>query len=504
MYPIDLFFRAAQRHPSKPALRGPGSQVMSFGELAQRVNALATAMQTKDPEAQSRVAICAGNHADHVVGLLATLAAGKIWVPLNQRSTAVEITRILQSVTPSIILADDKGQALVEAWGHASVLGMGQPGVQSMLDFSNPFIGQRPKPAAVGRDGTQAIKFTGGTTGAPKGVMQPYRAWNACIINQIHGWQLTEDDCYVVCAPITHGTSTYVLPILAQGGSLAFPEQNTPPQIAKAFKQYQGTISFMPPTLVYMLMSDPAVDPDDFLSLRHLVVGGAPMPVEKIDEAIKFFGPRIGLTYGQTEAPQIVTMIRSEDVAKPVNRGSAGQVSWFSEIAIMAPDGELLPAGQKGEVVVRGDLVMTGYWNMPDKTAETIVDGWLHTGDVGYVDERGYLFIKDRVRDIVITGGFNVYPVDVEDALCKHPAVHEASVFGVPHEKWGEAVHAAVQLKPGHQVTDEQLMQHVKVLLGGVHTPKQIHFFEQLPRSSVGKVLKNEIKDQLSIAPVNI
>lgn len=504
MYPIDLFFRAVRCYPSRIALRGPGNQSMSFGELAKRVNALAAAMQAKDPEPLSRVAICAGNHIEHVVGLLATLAAAKTWVPLNQRSTAVEINRILQSVTPSIVLADDKGQALVEDWAHTSILGMGQPGLQSLLDFSNPFTGQLPKGADVGRDATQAIKFTGGTTGAPKGVMQPYRAWNACIINQIHGWQLNEDDCYVVCAPVTHGTSTYVLPILAQGGSLAFPEQNNPAQIAQAFRQYQGTISFMPPTLVYMLMSDPAVQPGDFLSLRHLVVGGAPMPPEKVDEAIAFFGPRIGLTYGQTEAPQIVTMIRAEDVAKPVNRGSAGQVTWLSEIAIMSPDGELLPAGQKGEVVVRGDLVMTGYWNMPEKTAETIVHGWLHTGDVGYVDERGHLFIKDRVRDIVITGGFNVYPVDVEDALCKHPAVHEASVFGVPHEKWGEAVHAAVQLKPGSQVSEQQLMQHVKNLLGGVQTPKQIHFFEQLPRSSVGKVLKKEIKDQLSITPVNI
>jgi acyl-CoA synthetase (AMP-forming)/AMP-acid ligase II len=248
-------------------------------------------------------------------------------------------------------------------------------------------------------------------------------------------------------------------------------------------------------------MSDPVVDASDFESLRHLVVGGAPMPPEKVDEAIGFFGPRIGLTYGQTEAPQIVTMIRPHEVVDPVNRGSAGGTAWLSDMAIMSPQGEFLPVGEKGEVVVRGDLVMTGYWNMPEKTEQTIVDGWLHTGDVGYVDERGYLYIKDRLRDVVITGGFNVYPVDVEDALCKHPAVHEASVVGVPDDKWGEAVQAAVQLKPGKAVTDTQLMQHVKDLLGGVHTPKRIHFFEQLPRSSVGKVLKKDIRDQL-IKPV--
>lgn len=498
MYPVELFFRAAQRHPERVALQGPGDRALCFGELAKRVRALASAMQSIDPNEQSRVAICAGNHAEHVVGLLATLAAGKIWVPLNQRSTPSEIDRIVRSVEPTIILVDEKGQGLVAPAMQTTLWGMGQIGVPSIDEVANPFMGQAPDPIAAGRDGTQAIKFTGGTTGAPKGVMQPYRAWNACIINQIYGWGLTEDDCYIVCAPITHGTSTYVLPILAQGGSLAFPEQSQPASIAQAFKQYRGTISFMPPTLVYMLMSDSAVSPQDFVSLRHLVVGGAPMPPEKADEAIAFFGPRIGSTYGQTEAPQIVTMIRPHELADPANRGSAGRVTWLSDLAIMSPQGQLLPVGEKGEVVVRGDLVMTGYWNMPEKTAETIVDGWLHTGDVGYLDERGYLYIKDRLRDVVITGGFNVYPVDVEDALCKHPAVHEASVFGVPDEKWGEAVQAAVQLKPGQTVTDAQLMQHVKDLLGGVHTPKKIHFFEQLPRSSVGKVLKKDIKDQLS------
>lgn len=498
MYPIDFFLRAAQRYPEKVALRGPGSHCMTFAALASRVNALACAMQACDPSEQSRVAICAGNHAEHVVALLATLAAGKVWVPLNVRSTASEIDRIINSVKPTIVIVDEKGAQLVASPDGATCWGMGQEGLPSIERLCQQHAGSKPSAITAGRDGTQAIKFTGGTTGAPKGVMQPYRAWNACIINQIQGWKLSEDDCYVVCAPVTHGTSTYVLPVLSQGGCLAFPEQNSPPEIAKAFVQYRGTISFMPPTLIYMLMSDPGVTAEDFGSLRHLVFGGAPMPPEKVDMAIAFFGPRIGATYGQTEAPQIVTMIRPNELADPLNRGSSGVCTWLSDMAIMSPQGEFLPVGEKGEVVVRGDLVMTGYWQMPEKTAETIVDGWLHTGDVGYVDDRGYLYIKDRVRDVVITGGFNVYPVDVEDALSKHPAVYEACVFGLPHDKWGEAVHAAVQLKPDQTVSAVELMQYVKDLLGGVHTPKQIHFLEQLPRSSVGKVLKKDVKEKLA------
>lgn len=498
MYPIDFFFRAAQRYPSKLALLGPNGEQLRFEALAQQVRALACAMQAADPNEQSRVGICAANHAQHIVALLATLAAGKVWVPLNARSTATEIDRIVQSVTPTILIVDDVGEPLTEQSGHTIRWGTGQASLPAISAQAERFIGQQPAPITTGRDGTQAIKFTGGTTGPPKGVMQPYRAWNAGIINQIYGWRLSTDDCYVVCAPVTHGTSTYMLPVLAQGGCLVFPEKNTPSAIAQTFASHHGTISFMPPTLIYMLMSDPAVKAQDFKSLRHLVFGGAPMPPEKVDEAIAFFGPRVGATYGQTEAPQIVTMIRPEELADPANRGSGGRCTWLSDMAIMSPQGQILPAGEKGEVVVRGDLVMTGYWQLPEKTAQTIVDGWLHTGDVGYVDERGYLFIKDRLRDVVITGGFNVYPVDVEDALCKHPAVYEASVFGVPHDKWGEAVHGAVQLKADQSVNAQALMQHVKTLLGSVHTPKEIHFFEQLPRSSVGKVLKKDIKDQLT------
>ena len=163
----------------------------------------------------------------------------------------------------------------------------------------------------------------------------------------------------------------------------------------------------------------------------------------------------------------------------------------------MAPDGRLLPSGEIGEVVARGDLLMTGYWKLPEKTAETLVDGWLHTGDRGYIDETGFLYLKDRIRDVVITGGFNVYPVDVENALGQHPAVHESSVFGLPDEKWGEAVQAAVQLRPDMWVTEAELIAFVREKLGPVHTPKQIHFYNDLPRSPVGKVAKSVVRETL-------
>jgi acyl-CoA synthetase (AMP-forming)/AMP-acid ligase II len=204
----------------------------------------------------------------------------------------------------------------------------------------------------------------------------------------------------------------------------------------------------------------------------------------------------VGTTYGQTEAPQLLTVLRPADFEEDRNLASVGRTTWFSDVAIMAPDGSLLPSGDVGEVVARGDLVMTGYWQRPDLTAATIVDGWLHTGDRGLIDERGYLYLKDRLRDVVITGGFNVYPIDVENALGQHPAVHECAVFGMPDDKWGEAVHAAVQLREGSEASEAELVAFVRERLGPVHTPKRIHFHDSLPRSTVGKVLKNAVRDR--------
>ena len=251
----------------------------------------------------------------------------------------------------------------------------------------------------------------------------------------------------------------------------------------------------MPPTLVYMLMGLQGASRADFPHLKRLIYGGAPMPPEKVREVRDFFGPVLGTTYGQTEAPQILTVMRSEDFADEANWAAVGRCTWFSDVAIMSPEGKLLATGEVGEVVARGPLLMTGYWKLPEKTAETLVDGWLHTGDRGMFDERGYLYLKDRLKDMVITGGFNVYPIEVENALSQHPAVHECTVFGVPDDKWGESVQAAVQLRPGESASEADLTAFVRERLGPVQTPKRIHFIQDLPRSPVGKVLKNAVRD---------
>ena len=498
MYPIDFFWRAAQRWPDRIAIDTPSGPI-HYATLAHRVKALAAGLTALDPELQSRVAICAGNSADHITALLAILACGKVWVPLNPKSTHPEIQRIIKVTEPSIVILDASKQDLLKGAPGAWIY-TGTDSDASARSLAELMHGHddAPQPAyELPLDAIQAIKFTGGTTGAPKGVMQPYRAWMANISNQIQVWGFDEHERYVVAAPITHGTSTYIVPILAQGGCHVILDGAGAEVVRAAFRDRRGTACFMPPTLVYMLMALPNASRDDFPKLRRLIYGGAPMPPEQVRKVRDFFGPVLGTTYGQTEAPQILTVMRPEDFEDPHNWAAVGRPTWFSDVAIMSPEGKLLPTGEIGEVVARGDLLMNGYWRMPEKTAETIIDGWLHTGDRGLIDERGFLYLKDRLKDIVITGGFNVYPVDVENALSQHPAVHECLVFGLPDEKWGESVQAAVQLHPRKTADEAELIAFVRNLLGPVQTPKQVHFYESLPRSNVGKLLKSAVIEKL-------
>ncbi len=501
MYPIDFFYKAARQFPSRIAIESPNASI-TYAQLVQQVSALAYALQQLDSAPGSRVGICAGNTVEHIVSLLAVMAAEKTWVPLNSRNALIELSRTIAFTEPSIVVAESQYLDTLDLSAVEITIAMdddgsqGRPTVGRLLER---YMGNSPHRALPSLDSAQAIKFTGGSTGVPKGVMQPYRAWMTTAINQIHAYGFDENDKYLVTAPVTHGTSTYLIPILARGGCHVLLEDTKPPSILEAFQTKGITTTFMPPTLIYMLMAAVgAGSASSFPRLRHLIYGGAPMPAEKIRAVREFFGPVLETTYGQTEAPQIVTVMRADDFEDESNWRSVGRQALLSDMAIMSPEGKLLEANEIGEIVVRGDIIMTGYWRMPEKTAETIIDGWLHTGDRGYIDERGYLYLRDRLRDIVITGGFNVYPIDVESVLDQHPAVHESAVFGIADDKWGEAVHAAIQLKPGMTVMPEELARFAKEQLGSVKTPKKFYFFDDFPRSVAGKVHKPSIKEMVS------
>jgi fatty-acyl-CoA synthase len=492
MYPIDFLWRAAERHPNRIAIFSPAGD-WSFRELAGEVLARAAALGAIDPVPGSRICVGAANTVDHLIAILAILAAGKVWVPLNPRNGDPELRRIVGFVEPSVVLADqDMAKRLAGVSPNLRPL---DDLAMKAGDLRAVVLGPSAR-GGIALERAQAIKFTGGTTGFPKGVIQPLRAWNTNIATQIHELGLTPDDRYLVAAPLTHGTSTYMLPLLGAGGALIFPEYAKPAALLDAAQAHDATLFFAPPTLILALVEEQRRSPRALRSLRYLVYGGAPMRPEQIRDAQSVFGPVLCTSFGQTEAPQIITFL-SPAAMSGERLASVGRPSLFTRVAVVDKEGMPVAVGEEGEIAVRGDLVMSGYLHAEEETRKTLVDGWLRTGDAGVFDEQGYLFLRDRIRDVIITGGFNVYPSDVEVVLSAHPAVADCSVLGIPDAKWGEAVHAAVQLRPGMSVDVADLIALVKRELGSVKTPKHVHLFESLPRSAVGKVLKPAIRETI-------
>jgi fatty-acyl-CoA synthase len=498
MQPIEFFFRAARSTPNEMAVIAPDRRV-TFSELAAAVMQLAAYLQAEDPRPQTRVCVGCKNSVEHLVAILAVIAAGKTWVALNPRNGDPELQRIVEFTEPSAMLVDEAMAARIDSKGVQTYLLEG-PAADNVFRRAGNYEARYTR-TFLPLDATTAIKFTGGTSGVPKGVMQPYRGWNANIVSQRHAYNFTARDRYLVNAPLTHGASTYILPILGAGGAFVFPENTEAATLLAAIAEHDVTTFFSPPTMVTMLVEAVRRSPIRTPSLRNIIYGGAPMRPNKIREVQEAFGPVIAATYGQTEAPQIITHLSAAELTEPENLASAGRPSLFTEVGIMDAQGRLLGAGEQGEIVVRGDLVMTGYLNMPDKTAETIVDGWLHTGDLGLFDERGYLFLRDRLREVIITGGFNVYPSDVETVLAQHPDIAECAVVGIADEHWGEAVHAAVEPKVNATIDPAEIIAFAKRELGSVKAPKVVHVFSTMPKSAVGKVLKTSVREKILTMP---
>ena len=308
---------------------------------------------------------------------------------------------------------------------------------------------------------------------------------------------------YLALAPLTHAAGVLCFPVLASGGEVVVMPQPDLAGFLSLVESKQVTHTFLPPTLIYMLLGHPALETTNLTSLQCFWYGAAPMSATRLAEALTRIGPVMAQLFGQTEAPMMISMLPPAEhfnadgsVAERL-LGSAGRPAPLVTVAIMDEAGRLCNPGERGEVVVRSSLVMAGYYRDPAATEQVSRYGWHHTGDVGYLTDDNYLFIVDRLKDMIITGGFNVYSAEVEQAVLEHPEVQDCGVIGLPDDKWGERVTAVVQLRPGRELTGEAIAAFVKARIGSVKSPKQVEIWPDLPRSKVGKVLKGEIKKQL-------
>jgi len=287
-----------------------------------------------------------------------------------------------------------------------------------------------------------------------------------------------------------------------RGGKVVILPKPDPALLLDAIEKHRVTEFFLPPTVIYVLLDLPGIAERDFSSLRYFLYGAAPMSPEKLRRALKTFGPVMIQAFGQTEAAASISCLRPEehfvnsDIAPEARLSSCGRPFPFLRVTIRDDDNKALPDGQVGEICVAGDNVMKGYYQDAAKTAETVIGGWLHTGDVGYLDAEGFLHITDRKKDMIITGGFNVYSSEVEGVINSLPAVQDCAVVGIPDDKWGEAVKAVVELSPGKQISEEEIIALCKGKLGSVKTPKSVDFIDRLPRSANGKVQKRDLRDK--------
>ena len=343
---------------------------------------------------------------------------------------------------------------------------------------------------------------TGGTTGSPKGVMLSNRNIETMTALALMGYPYEGRPVYLAMAPLTHAAGVMAFPIMALGGEIVVMPKADPGDFLHLIAAHRVTHTFLPPTVIYMLLDHPKLESTDLSSLQCFWYGAAPISGARLTEALEKIGPMAQL-FGQTEAPMMISMMPPADhynADGSIATGrlsSAGRVGPLVRVGIMDGDGNLMPAGARGEIVVRGSLVMDGYYKNAEATAEASAHGWHHTGDIGYLDADNFLYIVDRAKDMIITGGFNVYSVEVENALQAHETIQDCAVIGLPDDKWGERVVAVVQPRAGRTVDVVAVSAFVKQRVGSVKTPKQIEVWDDLPRSKVGKVLKSEIRARM-------
>jgi acyl-CoA synthetase (AMP-forming)/AMP-acid ligase II len=506
---IDLYDRGWTINPSGVAYI-QGDQSYSFDEVGQLSCRIANRLLALGLAGETKGAIWAANDVKAWTCTLGLWRANMTWLPVNARNSAQDNHYILdffdcevmfyQSEFAEVIATLRPSLPKVRHWICIDSEGAEAPSLETWLGD----IDCMPPQVSYAMDDVVMLSPTGGTTGKPKGVMNTHRSCKTFAAHFMLAcrYGAEERPVNLAAAPMTHTAGLLSLPCTAQGGTVVVVTKPDPALIFSAIAKHGVTEFFLPPTVIYKLLEIPGVEKIDMSSVKYLMYGAAPMSVDKLKKAIELWGPIMAGGYGQTEAPASIANLPPDhhfvngELASDERLSSVGRPNPLIRVEILNDANAILPRGETGEICVRGDLVMKGYYKQPEKTAETIIDGWLHTGDVGHIDAEGYLHITDRKKDMIISGGFNVYPSEVEQVIWSHPAVQDCAVIGVPDEKWGEAVKAVVELNPGQSVAADELIALCKQKLGSVMAPKTVDFVASLPRSTVGKVLKKDLREQ--------
>jgi long-chain acyl-CoA synthetase len=487
----------------RPAIVRGVSVVRTYGELADRASALAAALRKRLGLAiGDRVALVMTNDPAFLEVLYGAWWAGLAAVPINARLHAREIAYILENVGARVCFATPATAETAAAAAAALPSRCDVIDVAS-ADYRGLFGDERAAPADVDPTAIAWLFYTSGTTGRPKGAMLSHRNLLVMILSYFADidW-LDHRDTVVHAAPMSHASGLYGLPFVARGGLHVIPDSGAfdPEELAVLFRAHANVTLFAAPTMLMRLTHAPAMQGQDFANLKTIHYGGGPMYVADLVKAIDLFGPRLFQIYGQGESPCTITgLSKLEHQNKSHPRylerlGSAGVARTDVEVRVVDAEDRTLPPGEIGEVAVRGDVVMAGYWANPEASRRSLRGGWLHTGDIGVFDGAGFLTLKDRANDMIISGGSNIYPREVEEVLLRHSGVLEAAVIGKPHPEWGEEVVAFVVARPGAAVDGGDLDRLCLDHIARFKRPRRYAFVDSLPKNNYGKVLKTELR----------
>jgi acyl-CoA synthetase (AMP-forming)/AMP-acid ligase II len=502
---IDYFDRGARIAHDRPCIIA-GDVVRTYAEVSARTHAIANMLIADGFKAGAHAAVLSGNALGAFEAVLGILRADGVWAMANNRASVSENAYLFDLLDIDTLFVHSEVADRIAPFREQC------PNIRRYiaLDRAFPeadfFIEDRLSadlaPAPQRRDGkAEELGFlanTGGTTGRSKGVMLTNGNWQALVSSLVASMPMQTPPVNLVAAPMTHAAGPLALASMALGGTVVILPRFDPADVIAAIARHRVTYMFLPPTAIYMLLAHPGVGEADFSSLQYISYAGAPMSLDRLKEAIAVFGPVMNASFGQTEAPMCVTAMPPHEhlnaAGELAHPGSCGRPNLLSIVEIMDDDGNILPPGERGEIVVRGPLVMAGYYRNPEATAEVSAFGWHHTGDIGVRDADGWFYVVDRKKDMIISGGFNVYPAEVEKALLAHEAVQDCAVIGVPDEKWGEAVVAFVEARAGTELDVAALTSFAREALGAVKTPKRIECIASLPRTNAGKVSRAELR----------
>jgi fatty-acyl-CoA synthase len=488
--------RRLRMSPQRDALWFEGVTT-SYQGFAERVRRAAGALAGLGVAAGDRVAWLSPNHPAGLETLYACGQLGAIWVPVNARLTAPEAQYILEHSGAGVVVHGRDQAPLVTA------LRARMPGVRAWiaveetgdsLSYESLLAGAEPAPRdeLVTLDDPCLIMYTSGTTGRPKGAVLTHGNMTWACVNQILGFDIALDERTLALGPLFHigGLNGTVNPTLLRGGCVVLVRSFDPAGTLEVIASQRVNSFFAVPTMLHAMAHDPGFTTQDLTSLRTVAAAGAPLPLPTLRTWLDR-GVTVQQAYGMTEAAPSGTVLESADAARHI--GSAGRAQFFTDVRVVAPDGGEAAPGEIGEVVLAGPNIMAGYWHDPGQTAEVLRDGWYHSGDAGTVDEEGYLYIRDRYKDMIISGGENVYPAEVESALLELPGILEAAVIGVPDEQWGEV---GLALLVGVEQPAEDIRLALRGRLAGFKIPRHLRFVDALPKTATGKIRKPELRRQ--------